>query len=315
MGRVLRVLGLQLLLVCLVSGPGCSVVKFNRYQVRANYAHVSVRANDLELPAGTLHYYEGGAGPPVLLIHGFGFGALETWEDQVPIFIRFHRVIAPDLFWFGGSVPKGEMDDAEQQAQALSQLLQRLGIERCAVVGVSFGGYVALRLALTHPEQVEKLVLVDAAGLAPTLEETARVAANFGGKKHISELLIPKNIEELDELLHILFYRARFIPKFVLREILHDEFWRNREAKLRMCERMEKEGGFLAPNELRRIRAKTMLIWGRHDPLILPSMGERLAASISGANIVFFEKSSHSPMLEEPRRFNAQVLKFLGSKP
>lgn len=308
-----RLFPLSLLVALVFAGTACSVVRFNRYQVRANYAHVSVRAHDLELTAGKLHYYEGGEGPPVLLIHGFAFGALETWEDQVPIFIRFHRVIAPDLFWFGGSVPNAEMNDAEQQAQALSEMLHRLNIKRCAVVGVSFGGYVAMRLALTHPEQVEKLVLVDAAGLAPTPEETAQVAKNFGGKQHISDLLIPKTIDELDALLHILFYKARFIPKFVLREILHDEFWRNREAKLRMCEHMEKEGGFLAPPELARIAAPTLLVWGRHDPLILPSMGQRLAAAISNARILFFEKSSHSPMLEEGRRFNSQVLRFLKS--
>ena len=145
--------------------------------------------------------------------------------------------------------------------------------DRSAVVGVSFGGYVAIELGLTHPEQVDKLVLVDAAGLAPTAEETQQVAANFGGKQHIADLLIPKDPDELGRLIKTLFYKPRCIPKCVLREILQKEFWQNKEAKRQICERMDAEGGFLAPAALRGISAPTLLIWGRYDPLILPSIG------------------------------------------
>lgn len=307
-----------LLGLCVLVGMGalsaCSVVRFNHAQVRTYYASFSVTGHDIELSSGKLHYYDGGSGPPVLLIHGFAFGALETWEDQVPAFVRSHRVIVPDLYWFGESVPRAPMDDAAEQAQALSELLARLGIAKSAVVGVSFGGYVALRLALSHPEQLEKLVLVDAAGLEPRPDERQKVAANFGGKQHIADLLIPKSTDELDQLLTILFHKSRYIPKFVLREILLEEFWRNQDAKRRMCERMEKEGGFLSAEMLRSITAPTLLIWGKHDPLILPSMGERMAAAIPSSRIVYFESSNHSPMLEEFRRFNREVLGFLQAR-
>ena len=74
------------------------------------------------------------------------------------------------------------------------------------------------------------------------------------------------------------------------------------------------EGGFLAPAALRGIAAPTLLIWGRYDPLILPSLGARLAASIPSARIVYFEQSKHSPMLEEAKRFNQEVLGFLSPR-
>lgn len=308
-----RLFPLILFGICLPALSACSVIRFNRAQVRTDYARVSVVGHDLQLSSGRMHYYLGGKGPPVLLIHGFAFGALETWEDQVPVFIRSHRVIVPDLYWFGDSVPSVNMDNAEQQAQALSELLTRLEIPKAAVVGVSFGGYVAMRLALTHPEQVEKLVLVDAAGMAPNAEERRQVTQNFGGKQHIADLLIPKDTDELDQLLRILFHKSRYIPKFVLREILHEEFWRNQDAKRRMCEHMESPGGFLDSAELKSISAPTLLVWGRHDPLILPSMGERIAQAIANSRIIYFEHSNHSPMLEEFRRFNTEVLSFLRS--
>lgn len=292
----------------------CSLVQLNRSRVQSGYKRAGLLPHDIKLSSGMMHYYDGGSGPPVLLVHGFAFGALETWEKQVPLFSKSYRVIAPDLYWFGRSVPAGVMDDAEQQARALSELLTQLGISRSAVIGVSFGGYVAIELGLTHPEQVDKLVLVDAAGLAPTAQESQQVAANFGGKQRIADLLIPKDPDELGRLIKTLFYKPRCIPKCVLREILHQEFWQNKEAKRQICERMDAEGGFLAPAALRGISAPTLLIWGRYDPLILPSIGARLAASIPSSRIVYFEQSKHSPMLEEAKRFNTEVLGFLSSR-
>jgi pimeloyl-ACP methyl ester carboxylesterase len=319
--RIRSRLRLALIVLVATSLPllaACSAVRFNHAAVRADLAQYSLIGHDIELSFGKLHYYAGGDGPPVLLIHGFAFGALETWVEQVPVFVRSHRVIAPDLFWFGESVPSaslsGSMDEAEQQARALSELLTRIGITKCSVVGVSFGGYVAMRLALAHPEQIEKLVLVDAAGLEPSSEERRQITANFGGKQHIADLLIPKDLAALDQLLRILFHKPRFIPKFVLREILREQFWQNRQAKLRMCNHMDDAGGFLAPEDLKTIALPTLLIWGRSDPLILPSMGARVAESIANSRIVYFEKSNHSPMLEEPRRFNSQVLQFLANQ-
>lgn len=306
---------LCLLLLCTLAFSACSLLQINRSRVRGKYERAGLMAHDVELSSGKLHYYDGGSGPPVLLIHGFAFGALETWEGQVPEFARTHRVIAPDLFWFGQSVPKGAMDDAEKQARALSELLDRLGLGKIAIVGVSFGGYVALELGLRAPAHLGKLVLIDAAGLAPTAEESRTVTANFAGKQHIADLLIPQSAEELRMLLKTLFYKPHHIPTCILRQILREEFWQNRDAKRQICDNMEAAGGFLPPSELHELGAKTLLIWGRHDPLILPSIGARLAAAIPDSQILYFESSAHSPMIEETKRFNAEVLRFLAESP
>lgn len=306
---------LFLLILCTLTFSACNLLQLNRARVRSKYERAGLQAHDVELSSGKLHYYDGGSGPPVLLIHGFAFGALETWENQVPEFARTHRVIAPDLFWFGQSVPAAAMDDAEKQARALSELLTRLGLGKIAVVGVSFGGYVALQLGLISPAHVGKLVLTDAAGLAPTTEESRTVTANFAGKQHIADLLIPQNAEELRQLLKTLFYKQHHVPTCLLRQILREEFWQNRDAKRQICDNMEAADGFLPPAKLHEVAAPTLLIWGRHDPLILPSIGARLAAAIPGSQILYFERSAHSPMLEEPKRFNAEVLQFLAAPP
>ena len=299
----------SVLLICWVALGGCNLVLWNHDQVLRAYERAGFKAHQVELRSGSMHYYDGGSGPPIVFVHGFAFGALETWEHQIGPFSESHRVIAPDLFWFGGSQPNNAMDSAAAQAEALSELLRHLHLDKAIIVGVSFGGFVAIRWALDHPEQIERLVLVDAAGLAPTSEEVARIGQTFG-KQKIVDLLIPKSVSDLQNFMSKIFFRPRFVPDFVAKQILEQELWHNREAKERICARME-GGDFVLPSALRLITARTLLIWGRDDPLIVSSMAERMLRAIPGAKLVFMNESKHSPMLEQPKRFNRELASFI----
>ena len=297
-------------------GQACNVVRWHRASVAKHFQELGLASKVVQLGSGTMHLFEGGRGIPLLLIHGFPMGALETWENQADAFVARFHLLTPDLFWFGASLPtdKAGMIPAAEQADATVELLRVANIEKAHVVGFSFGGYVALQLALRHPEVVDRLVLVDAAGLEPTEEERAIVQANFDGVDDICQMLIPKDAETLRRFLSKLFYRPRWLPLLVMRQLLEDEFWKNKEAKERICRRLT-SGGMLGPDDLGTLRVPALVLWGRHDPLLLPSMGERMARAIPGARLVFLEESGHQPMLEEPDRFNQVVLDFLGEKP
>ena len=303
---------LLVLLAGIALSQACNVVRWHRASVTEHFHELGLASKVVQLDSGKMHLFEGGWGAPVLLIHGFGMGALETWEKQAEAFVdRFH-LLAPDLFWFGESLPtdKAGMTSAAEQADAMAELLRVADIEKAHVVGVSFGGFVALQLALRHPEVVDRLVLVDAAGLEPTGEERATVRANFDGIDDICQMIIPRDAETLRSFLNKLFYKPRFLPSLVVRQLLEDEFWRNKEAKERICRKLTR-GGMLGPGDLGAVRVPTLLLWGRHDPLLPPSIGERMARAIPGARLVFLEESGHPPMVEEPDRFNQEVLDFL----
>ena len=303
---------LLVLLAGIALSQACNVVRWHRASVTEHFHELGLASKVVQLDSGTMHLFEGGWGAPVLLIHGFGMGALETWEKQADAFVdRFH-LLAPDLFWFGESLPTDTagMTSAAEQADAMAEFLRVADIEKTHVVGVSFGGFVALQLALRHPEMVDRLVLVDAAGLEPTGEERATVRANFDGIDDICQMIIPKDAETLRRFLTKLFYKPRFLPLLAMRQLLEDEFWKNKEAKERICRKLT-SGGMLGPGDLGAVRVPTLLLWGRHDPLLLPSIGERMARAIPGARLVFLVESGHLPMMEEPKRFNQVVLDFL----
>jgi pimeloyl-ACP methyl ester carboxylesterase len=291
---------------------GCSALELNRGIIGRKYARAGLHESFVELPAGRLHFHDGGRGrEAVLLVHGFGFGALETWEHQVPYLAPRYRVVAPDLYGFGKSQARRPVETAADEADALVELLDHLRIARAHVVGVSFGGYVALQLALRHPGRVDRLVLVDAAGLRPTEREQRTISAHFFDEVDVARVLIPPDIDTLRHFLGRMFYRPRYLPDFVLREILVKEFWNQKELKQRIARRLLAPDGLLSPEALGQVRSPTLLVWGRHDPLLLPEIGRRMAAAIRGSHIEWLEESSHTGMIEEPWRFNRLVIAFL----
>lgn len=111
---------------------------------------------------------EAGTGPALILLHGTG-GHLENWVRNIMPLARHFRVVAMDFLWHGLSQAEG-FNDLEVIPHLVDQVvdvMDTLGIERAAVEGQSMGGWVAMRLALAHPQRVRKLVLTTTMGYAP----------------------------------------------------------------------------------------------------------------------------------------------------
>mgnify|MGYP003343354768 CR=1 FL=1 len=129
------------------------------------------------------NYHDSGEGSPVLLLHGSGPGvsAYANWRLTMPALATRMRVLAPDLVGFGYTErPDGVSYVVETWRRHIVGFLDALGIERASVVGNSWGGGLALDLAVTHPERVERLVLMGAVGvpfdLTPGLDQIGRAS-------------------------------------------------------------------------------------------------------------------------------------------
>ena len=127
-----------------------------------------VRSAHVQAGAYRLHYLEAGSGRPLVLVHGLGSNAALEWGRlMAPLGRRFH-VLAPDLPGFGDSDrPAGADYSIPMQVGAVRAFMQAKGLGRARVVGISMGGWISARLAGEHPEMVERLVLVAAAGMRP----------------------------------------------------------------------------------------------------------------------------------------------------
>jgi len=120
-----------------------------------------------------LRYYLGGEGAPLVLLHGLGGGAT-NWVDLVPLLAHRYRVLVPDLPGHGRSSPLAAAITLDPYVDRVARLAEREGLGEAAVVGHSFGGLLALRLAVSRPEQVRALVLTASAGIRSATREAER---------------------------------------------------------------------------------------------------------------------------------------------
>lgn len=156
--------------------------------------------DDIDAPTsrGTIRASIGGSGPPLLLLHGYPQSRV-MWRDVAPLLAERHTVVAADLAGYGGSFrPPPTPDHAAHSKRALAtdqvEAMAHLGFERFAVVGHDRGGRVTYRMALDHPDRVERATVID---IVPTGEVWARADRLFAvGYWHWSFLAQPPPLPE-----------------------------------------------------------------------------------------------------------------------
>jgi len=153
-----------------------------------------------ELPTsrGTVHAMVGGSGPPLLLLHGYPQSHL-MWHAAAPLLAERHTVVAADLAGYGASLhPAPAADHAPHSKRALAldqvEAMAALGCDRFAAAGHDRGGRVAYRMALDHPDRVQRLAVLD---IIPTGEVWRRADRDFArGYWHWAFLALPAPLPE-----------------------------------------------------------------------------------------------------------------------
>ena len=241
-----------------------------------------------------------GAGPAVLLVHGFALDG-RAWQPQIAEFERDHRVVTVDLPGFGPRPAKEGPGTSD--ARAALDVLDALGIDRAHVVGHSLGGAVAFDLALAFPRRLMSLTLVDALlrGKPHGIAAWSRCAelARSGRQSEAIDVWLA------DPLFGAAVSLAAVADQ--LRAIVADyggAHWRG-EANTRF-EHAEPPGVRLA-----EVRAPALVIVGDRDLPTFRAMSDEYAAALPDARKVVIAGSGHCPNLEAPARFNAALRGFL----
>ncbi|MFP3939990.1 MAG: alpha/beta fold hydrolase [Thermoanaerobaculia bacterium] len=253
-------------------------------------------------------------GPAVVLLHGFG-GSLYSWRKVVPPLAGAgFRVVAVDLAGFGYSERPADrfLYTPEGQASLVAEALEGLGVEAAHVLGHSFGGGVALRLAAGARDgrsglEVRSLVLVDST--LPTHSRAPR--ADWPFFRPVSYLL-----------LRTVGLRRFFVRK-ALEEAFHDDGQVTPELVDAYRRRLLLRGpagayaSLTGPLPRRRLEAEleavhqpTLVLWGAEDALIPLRAGRRAARRLPDARFVAIPECGHIPMEECPEAFLDAVLEF-----
>jgi 2-hydroxymuconate-semialdehyde hydrolase len=248
-----------------------------------------------------------GQGPPVLLIHGSGPGvtAWANWRLVMPDLARQARVIAPDMVGFGYTDrPQGQRYDMDAWVAQAVGLLDALGIEQTDLVGNSFGGALALALAIRHPKRVRRLVLMGSVGV--TFPITPGLDAVWG---------YTPSLDNMRKLLDIFAYD---------RGLVSDELARLRyEASIRPGFQESFAAMFPAPRQrwvdamasaeqdIRALPHDTLIVHGREDQVIPLSNSLTLSQWITRSQLHVYGQCGHWTQIEHAARFARLVGNFL----
>ncbi|MGV0039973.1 alpha/beta fold hydrolase [Mycobacterium colombiense] len=265
-----------------------------------------------------IFYAETGTGPAVVMLHGGGPGAsgVSNYSRNIDALAQYYRVIVPDMPGYGRSV-KGvdHSDPFGYLADMIRGLLDALDINTAHLIGNSYGGAAALRLALDTPHRVGKLVLMGPGGIGTTkglptaglnsllgyyggdgpsrdkLEAFIRTYLVYDGDSVPSELIDRR-------------YQASIDPEVVANPPLRRP---SGPLALRTLWRMD----LTRDSRLKKIQTPTLILWGRDDKVNKPSGGPVLLNAMPNAELVMTSQTGHWMQWERATLFNQLVADFL----
>jgi pimeloyl-ACP methyl ester carboxylesterase len=259
-------------------------------------------------------YLDVGEGPPVILIHGFG-GSMWQWEHQQRPLSPAFRVITPDLVGSGLSA-KPDIDyRPEQLLDYFVGFMDALQIPQATLVGNSMGAGLAIGMALTYPDRVSRIVLID--GFPANVRE--RVTS-----PSIQRALDTAAPSWLASFGNWLFGGVMIAP--VLKEIVHDPALLT-PAVLERSNRNRQRPGLIAPlmtvrdtlplweagfaKRIGELRHPTLIVWGEQDRVFPLPVGEELQRTIKGSELIRIPDAGHIPQWERPDLVNRAMIEFL----
>ncbi|MCG6926109.1 MAG: alpha/beta fold hydrolase [Acidobacteria bacterium] len=261
-----------------------------------------VRSAHVQAGPYRLHYLEAGSGPPLVLVHGLGSNGMQDWGRLVASLSRQFHVYAPDLPGYGRSDRPPDADySIPFQVDAVRAFMDAVGVDRARVAGISMGGWIVSRLAAESPERVQRLVVVDAAGMRPD------------GPPIPAEVLLPRNEVDVRQLIGAVRHKAPDLPSFVVRAILArrlQEEWVVRRALESM-----RDGGDWLNGTLARADMPVLVMWGKQDALISVDYAAALQAEFPRAELEVLDGCGHVLMADCPEAFDRVFLEFLGATP
>ena len=258
---------------------------------------------------------EKGHGPAVVMLHGGGPGAsgVSNYSRNLDALARSFRVIVPDMPGYGRSAKHVDHSDPfGYLADAIRGLLDELGIGTAHLVGNSYGGAAALRLALDTPRRAGRLVLMGPGGIGTTrglpTDGLKSLLSYYGGEgpsreklaRFIRSYLVYDGAAVPDDLIDLR-YQASIDPEVVASPPLQ------RPSGLRTLWRMD----LTRDKRLRHLPNPTLVLWGRDDKVNRPTGGPLLLKTMPNAELVMTSHTGHWMQWERAELFNQLVADFL----
>jgi pimeloyl-ACP methyl ester carboxylesterase len=279
-------------------------------ELKAKYAQEP--SQFIQVNGMNVHYRDEGNpndSVPLVLIHGTG-SSLHTFDEWVKILRGSHRIVRMDIPAFGLTGPDSKRDySMEKYVNFIEKFLEAKDIKQCILGGNSLGGQISWQLALTYPQKVTKLILIDAAGYAIKSENPvlAFQVARMPIVKNCMTFITPyplarKSVESV------------YADKNKVTDALVDRYFEltlregNRQA---FVDRLNMLYDTTNIPRIKTIQTPTLVLWGEQDLLIPIENAQRFHDDLPNDTLVILKNMGHVPMEENPAESLKPVLDFL----
>jgi len=263
-----------------------------------------------------VHYWEAGAGHPVILLHGGGPGAtgMTNYSQNIGPLARHFRVFALDMPGWGDSDTPD--DDADESgfylADIMVQFLDALGISKAAFVGNSLGGLTSVALATLHPDRVSHLVTMGAPAPFPLILSPHGPSE---GIKVLGETYRDTSPANMTRLVQVMVFDSSYATD-ELAEARSRAALAKPEHLARWNRRLGTRIGSPLPywtlgTQIQNITAPALVIQGRDDRVVPYENALHLAANISNSRLLMFNQCGHWAQIEHAEEFNRVVRSFI----
>ncbi|WP_280232869.1 alpha/beta fold hydrolase [Nocardia cyriacigeorgica] len=272
----------------------------------------------VQVGGSEIYFNEFGSGPAVVLLHGGGPGAtgLSNYARNIEAMAEHFRVLVLDMPGYGRSSKYVDQSDPfGHLAKVLGQFLDVLEVDSAHLIGNSYGGAAALRLAMDRPGKVDRLILMGPGGIGSTrglptdgLQELLNYYRGSGPSREkiirfIREYLVYDGSTVPGELIEQR-YQASIDPEVIANPPLRRP---SGLFALRTLVRMD----FTRDSRLRKVPHPTLVVWGADDKVNRPSGGRTLAETMPNCDLYLFARTGHWAQWERAELFNTLAVGFL----
>lgn len=273
----------------------------------ANEASAFIRIDSMDV-----HYRDEGITTdslPIVLLHGTG-ASLHTFDDWVAVLKNENRVVRMDLPAFGLTGPFPDRNySIEKYVDFMNDFLQAKGISKCILVGNSLGGQIAYRFTIAHPQMVDKLILIDAAGY-PLESKSVPIAFRIAQMPILNKVIkyITPRFMVRSSVENVYADKTKVTDTLVDRYFALALIAGNRQA---LVDRMTLAFDSTTIPLIKNIQQSTLILWGEQDLLIPTKSAYRFHNDLPNDTLVILKNLGHVPMEEGARESLEVVMGFL----
>jgi pimeloyl-ACP methyl ester carboxylesterase len=259
-----------------------------------------------------IHYSKKENKPSLVLLHGMGGNGKSNWYNQIKPLSKHFNLIIPDLIYFGESTSSADDYSVEFQVNQLREALKQINYhEKINLAGFSYGGLTTAIYNQLYPDEVSKIIIID----APVKFYSAQMAdslAHKAGADSMHRVIVPTNFKEFKAMKKAVISRAFPATKRIQTKIINYVFLPTKQFRDKQLNYLISKQNYYQSLNYNIDSTPTLLLWGKRDGVVPISVAENINKTFPNTTkLVVFEKAKHDAHFRDYKKLNKEIIQFL----